>query len=364
VDNELSAFGYNRDGKQGKRQIVIGLLCNEEGIPLSIEVFSGNTQDPKTFGLQIKKVAERFGTDSVTFVGDRGMIKGKQIEDLNKEGFHYITAITKAQIKTLLREGTIQMGLFESELAEVETEEGIRYVIRCNPVRAQEIRETRQEKIKVVQEKVEKYNEYLRAHQKAKVGVGVKKIKGYIEKLKVEGWVVISAEGREIRVQIDEEALREEEKLDGCYVLKTDLVNKEITKEIIHRRYKDLALVEEAFRSIKTVQLEMRPIHVRLATRTRGHALVVMLAYRIIKELADRWEGLNITVGEGIKELATLCANEVSVEEGVYVNEIPVPRESVKRLLDAAKVRLPKILPYRGIKVTTKKKLTTRRKNL
>jgi hypothetical protein len=88
-----------------------------------------------------------------------------------------------------------------------------------------------------------------------------------------------------------------------------------------------------------------------------------MLAYKIIKELADRWEGLNITVGEGIKELATLCANEVSVEEGVYVNEIPVPRESVKRLLDAAKVRLPKILPYRGIKVTTKKKLTTRRKN-
>jgi len=87
-----------------------------------------------------------------------------------------------------------------------------------------------------------------------------------------------------------------------------------------------------------------------------------MLAYKIIKELADRWEGLNITVGEGIKELATLCANEVSVEEGVYVNEIPVPRESVKRLLDAAKVRLP-ILPYRGIKVTTKKKLTTRRKN-
>lgn len=120
--------------------------------------------------------------------------------------------------------------------------------------------------------------------------------------------------------------------------------------------------MERAFRSSKTVDLEMRPIHVRLATRTKGHAFVVMLAYRIISELANRWESLNITVGEGIKELATLCANEVSVEEGVYINEIPAPRESVKRLLDAAKVRLPKILPHKGIKVTTKKKLASRRK--
>ncbi|MCX7914640.1 MAG: IS1634 family transposase, partial [Thermodesulfovibrionales bacterium] len=101
--NELSAFGYNRDGKRGKKQIVIGLLCNEEGIPLSIEVFKGNSQDPKTFSKQIKKVAERFGAKGVTFVGDRGMIRSKQIEELRGEGFHYITAITKAQIKELLK---------------------------------------------------------------------------------------------------------------------------------------------------------------------------------------------------------------------------------------------------------------------
>jgi Transposase len=206
TENELSAFGYNRDGKQGKRQIVIGLLCNEEGIPLSIEVFSGNTQDPKTFASQIKKAAGRFGSERVTFVGDRGMIKSGQVEDLNKEGFHYITAITKAQIKTLLSQNIIHMGLFERELAEVETEEGIRYVLRCNPVRAEEIRKSRQDKLKVLQKKIQRYNEYLKEHQRAKTDIAVNKIKAYTEQLKISGWVIITAEDRDIKVTVNKDA--------------------------------------------------------------------------------------------------------------------------------------------------------------
>src|SRR6266849_4500663 len=95
--NELAAFGYNRDGKKGKRQIVIGLLCDEDGHPVSIEVFPGNTQDQQTFAAQINKVKARFGVYEITFVGDRGMIKGQQIEDLAQQGLHYITAITKPQ---------------------------------------------------------------------------------------------------------------------------------------------------------------------------------------------------------------------------------------------------------------------------
>ena len=110
--NELAAFGYNRDGKRGKRQIVIGLLCDEEGVALSIEVFEGNTSDAKTFLPQVRKSAERFGVREVTFVGDRGMIKSPQIEQLG-EGLHYITAITKPQIESLLRAGVIQMELFD-----------------------------------------------------------------------------------------------------------------------------------------------------------------------------------------------------------------------------------------------------------
>src|ERR687888_484385 len=165
--NELAAFGYNRDGKKGKMQIVIGLLCDEDGQPVSIEVFPGNTQDPHTVAAQLAKVKSRFGATAITFVGDRGMIKGQQIEDLVQHGFHYITAITKPQIDKLLRTGTFQLALFDQELAEVLTEEGLRYVLRRNPVRAQEVRDTRHAKLVTLQALVAKANQYLTDHPRA-----------------------------------------------------------------------------------------------------------------------------------------------------------------------------------------------------
>jgi transposase len=361
--NELSAFGYNRDGKKGKMQIVLGLLCNEDGVPLSVEVFTGNTQDPKTFGPQIKKVADRFGSKEVTFVGDRGMIKSPQMEQLNSEpyGFHYITAITKPQIETLLKKKIIQMDLFDQALAEVSTTEGLRYVLRRNPARAQEIQESREDKLKVLKKESARQNQYLKEHPRATVEVATRKIKARSERLKMSAWVLISGAEREITLAVDNDALIEEAKLDGCYVLKTDLLEAAATKEVIHDRYKDLALVESAFRTSKTVELELRPIHVRLASCTRAHAFVVMIAYRIVKELSLRWQNMNVTVQEGINELTTLCASEVLINGAVKINDIPEPRKSVKGLLDAAKVRLPKFLPCSGINVTTKKKLQENR---
>lgn len=365
IHNELSAFGYNRDGKKGKLQIVIGLLCNEAGVPLSVEVFTGNTQDPKTFAPQIKKVAERFGSQEVTFVGDRGMIKSQQIEQLESEqyGFHYITAITKPQIEKLLRENVIQMDLFDQELAEVKTTEGLRYVLRRNPARAMEIQKSKQDKLNALKKERAKQNKYLKEHPRSVVEVALRNVNDRRKQLKVSDWALIKASGRQIELTVDDDILKEEAKLDGCYVLKTDLSEEAATKEIIHNRYKDLALVESAFRTSKTVELELRPIHVRLATRTRGHTFVVMLAYRIVKELSMRWQHLNVTVQEGINELATLCATELLLDGAVQLNDIPEPRESVKKLLEATNVRLPKSLPCSGIKVTTKKKLQSSRKN-
>jgi transposase len=361
--NELSAFGYNRDGKKGKMQIVLGLLCNEDGVPLSVEVFTGNTQDPKTFGPQIKKVADRFGSKEVTFVGDRGMIKSPQMKQLTSEpyGFHYITAITKPQIEALLKKKIIQMDLFDQGLAEVSTTEGLRYVLRRNPARAQEIQESREDKLKVLKKESARQNQYLKEHPRATVEVATRKIKAHSERLKMSAWVLISGVEREITLAVDNDALIEEAKLDGCYVLKTDLLEAAATKEVIHDRYKDLALVESAFRTSKTVELELRPIHVRLASCTRAHAFVVMIAYRIVKELSVRWQNMNVTVQEGINELTTLCASEVLINGAVKINDIPEPRKSVKGLLDAAKVRLPNFLPCSGINVTTKKKLQENR---
>jgi len=321
--NELSAFGYNRDGKKGKRQIVIGLLCDYKGRPLSIEVFAGNTQDTVTVASQIKKIADRFGGGPITFVGDRGMLKSRQIEDITEYGFHYITAITKPQIESLLDKGVIQMNLFDQHLAEVETEDGIRYVLRRNPERAAQIKLTRESKLTCLEQMVTKQNAYLAEHRRASVDVSLRKINQRCEKLKVSKWVKANASERRISLSIEKQALAEIEKLDGCYVLKTDLNKKAANKETIHCRYKDLAHVEWAFRTSKTVQLELRPVNVRLASRTRGHAFVVMLAYRIVQELANRWNRINLTVQEGIDELKTLCAMEILVAGKTRCNKIP-----------------------------------------
>ena len=360
--NELSAFGYNRDKKKGKRQIVIGLLCDETGTPLSIEVFKGNTKDPQTVGAQVTKVVKRFGGGSVTFVGDRGMIKSDEIEELNKAGFHYITAITKPQIRKLLKTGVIQMTLFDQHLAEVETDEGIRYVLRLNPIRMQEVRQTRQEKLRAVEEKVDEQNQYLAEHARAHVEVAQRKVHKKIEQLKLLGWLSERVTERVISLSEDRVALAEEAKLDGCYVLKTDLGKDVASKETVHSRYKDLALVEWAFRTSKTVTLEVRPVHVRTVSHTRGHVFVVMLSYLIIAELARCWRTLDTTVNEGIKQLDTICATRLLVKGKVRCNQIPRPRPFLQQLLEAAQVTLPEVFPSKEVTVTTKKKLTSRRK--
>jgi Transposase DDE domain len=360
--NELGEFGYNRDGKKGKKQIVIGLMCDVDGRPMSIEVFKGNTQDPATMASQIRKVADRFGGGDVTFVGDRGMIKSNQVKDLVGHGFHYITAITKPQIETLLKKNVIQMDLFDQDLAEVETDTGIRYVLRRNPLRAAEVAASRKSKIESVEKVVKSQNQYLKEHPRAQQEVALRKVCDRCKMLKTSTWLNASVLKREISLSFDNEALTEASKLDGCYVLKTDLSKEYANKETIHERYKDLSLVEWAFRTSKTVELEMRPLFVRLESRTRGHAFVVMLAYRIVNELAKRWSGLDLTVQEGISELSQICAIEMHINGEPQCNKIPEPRESIANLLRAANVKLPEVLPSKGIRVATRKKLIENRK--
>jgi len=361
VQNELAAFGYNRDGKRGKMQLVIGLLCDPEGRALSVEVFEGNTQDPQTFGSQVDKVAERFGGGEVTFVGDRGMIKSAQIEQVVSQGFHYITAITKPQIGALIRQGVFQMELFDEELAEVTLDDGPRYVLRRNPLRAQEAQACRQDKLAALQRHVEQKNAYLDEHPRAQAPAALRELNARAERLKISDWASVSASGRIISVEVDDTALAEAGRLDGCYVIKTDLSPERASKDVVHDRYKDLALVEQGFRISKTIHLEMRPVYVRLESRTRGHLFVVMLAYRIAKELAQRWQDLNLTVQEGVADLSTLCATEVLVNGTPRCNKIPEPNDSVQTLLAAAQVRLPDALPHRGVKVATRKNLQDRR---
>jgi hypothetical protein len=362
--NALAAWGYNRDGKPGKKQIVIGLLCDGQGRPLSIEVFVGNTGDTKTFGSQIRKVVERFGGQGVTFVGDRGMIKGPQIKELGQENFHYITAISKPQIETLLKQKVFPLELFDTALSEVASlPEKVRYILRRNPQRAAEMEAGRQSKRASLEQLLQTKNTRLEQKPKAQVKAALKALQARAAQLKIDSWVRVGAQKRQLVLTVDAAELAEARKLDGCYVIKTDLLADWATTQVVHDRYKDLTLVEQNFRTCKTVELEMRPVHVRLEASTRGHALVVMLAHRLIQELQRGWAEENLTVEEGLKELSTLCVTEVVVKGVVKDQLLPEPRPQVKKLMELAKAVMPKKLRYTGRIVSTKKHLKKSRVN-
>jgi transposase len=359
--NELGDYGYCRDKKKGKKQIVIGLLTDDEGEPISCEVFRGNTQDTTTFKNQVDKVAKRFGIEEVTFVGDRGMIKSAQIRDLSEAKYHYITALTKPQIETLLKNNVVQMELFDETVCEVAVE-NIRYIYRRNPVRAMEIRENRQGKLGKLRDVCAQKVKYLSEHPRAKVGVARRVVEEKGKKLKINTWVSVNTQGREVSLEIKDTELEEEEKLDGCYVIKTDLSVETASKQTAHDRYKGLSEVEWAFRTMKTTLLHLRGIFVRKANRTRAHVFIIMLAYLIAYHLRRLWQDVEVTIEEGIGELSSLCATEVIIGD-VHVQTIPAPRERGELLLKRANVTLPDAIPCRKVNVFTRKKLVEERRS-
>jgi hypothetical protein len=361
TQNAYASYGYNRDGKRGKLQMVVGLLTDVEGVPISVEVFDGNTQDPKTVWSQIRKMADRFGVEAVTLVGDRGMVKSAQIQMLNEASFYYLTAITKPQIHTLLRQGVLQLTLFDEAVCEVSVE-GVRYIVRRNPDRAEEIARMREDKLRSVCQRVEKENMYLREHPRARVEVAVRRVRAYAEQLRIADWVEVSVEGRRIGIEEDPGTLERVSCLDGCYVLKSDVPKEAASAEQLHARYKDLGRVEEAFRTMKTSHLEIRPVYVRTAAHTRAHVFIVMLAYRLRRELEVTWGSLDLTVAEGLSLLSSLCAQEIMTGNGGGYLSVPEPRASVAEVLAACGVRAPSALPRRKGKVATKRKLPSRRK--
>jgi transposase len=352
--NEFGSYGYNRDGKKGKLQIVVGLVCDRDGWPITIQVFEGNTSDTTTFGDQVRKAVERFGCKRITFVGDRGMIKASQKTDLAEADFNYITALTKKQIETLEKDGAIQLGMFDNNLCEV-SKDGIRYILRCNPVRKEEIAASRRSKMNSIEILLKKKASYLTDHPLAKVETATKDINEKIEKLNCK-WLTIQTDGRVLKLVQDEEKLTELSRLDGCYVITSDLPADVETAENIHQCYKDLAYVESAFRESKTNHLELRPINVRKKLSTKGHVFVVMLSYLMRMELKRAWRPIDGTVEEGIKALSTLSCVVETKEKFFSINKIPEPTGLCKKLLDALAVKLPKTYVQKNLTVATRKK--------
>ena len=358
--NALWEFGYNRDGKKGKEQIVVGLLTDGEGVPVSVRVFAGNTQDVKTVVDQISALVHRFGVEEVTFVGDRGMLKHSQLNLLGENRFHYITAITKAQIRKLLSGGVFQMELFDEDLGEIECE-GVRYIFRRNPQRTEELSINRADKLKSLHTLLDTQNRYLAGHMRAKVETALGRVTAYARKVKLQDWIELDVQQKRLTFRFNDHACEEASRLDGCYVVKTNLPATEIPATMIHERYKDLAQVEWAFRTFKQGHLEIRPTFVHTEASTRGHVFVIMLAYLLERELYRCWNHMNITVAEGIDEVGSLRGVEIALGNAAC-QKIPRPVGLAEKLLEAAAVRLPYILPTRRVVVATRKKLPDERK--
>jgi hypothetical protein len=284
----LVQFGYNRDGKRGFPQIVYGLLCNAEGCPVAIEVFAGNTGDSKTLSTQITKVRRRFGVHRVVFVGDRGMITTRRIDEELRgvDGLDWITALRADTIRLLAEQGVIQPSLFdEKDLAEVVSPEfpGERLIVCRNPLLAAERARKRAELLAATERQLDEIVAATRRTQRplsgrAEIGLRVGRV---LNRHKVGKHFELTIDDNGFSYRRNEARIAAEAELDGIYVIRTSVQPEALTSEDTVRAYKDLSTVERAFRSLKTVDLKVRPIFHWLDDRIRTHVFLCMLAYYV-----------------------------------------------------------------------------------
>jgi Transposase DDE domain len=285
---ELARFGHPRNGRRDKMQIVYGLLCSAGGCPIAIEVFEGNTGDPTTLGPQVTKLKQRFGLERVAVVGDRGMVTQARIEqDLKPAGLDWITALRAPAIQKLAAEGgPLQPSLFDQrDLAEIESSDfpGERLVVCKNPLLATERARKRDELLAATEQDLERLRERIMRKRRplrgaAKIGQAVGALLGR-RKVAKHFDVIITPES--LSFSRNHAAIAAEAALDGIYVLRTSVPDDALNTPDTVRAYKSLAHVERAFRSLKTVDLEIRPIFHWASPRVRAHVFLCMLAYHL-----------------------------------------------------------------------------------
>ena len=284
----LARLGHGRDGKKGKLQIVIGLVCNQEGCPVAVDVFEGNTGDPKTVRSQIKKVREKFGIRRIVLVGDRGMITEARIrEDLKEDkDLDWVTALRAPAIKELAENKRITPELYDDwGLAEVSCEEypGERLIVCKNPLLAVERARKREDLLCATEKNLELIKQATQRTKRplrgaGKIGLRAGKV---INQYKMAKHFMTQIGETGFSYGRKEESIAEESALDGIYVIRTSVSKQQMSAQDAVSSYKRLSVVERAFRCIKTVDLKIRPINHRLAQRVRSHVFICMLAYYV-----------------------------------------------------------------------------------
>jgi len=284
----LGKLGHSRDDKSGKLQIVFGLLTNASGCPVAVEVFDGNTSDPKTVATQVNKLRQRFGLSDMVLIGDRGMITSARIrEDLPaSQGIQWISALRATQIQKLASGGRLQMSVFDqTDLVEIAHPDfpGERLVACFNPLLAEERARKRPELLAATEKQLEKIAAATRRPRRPLRGeqnIGLRAGK-VLNRYKM---------GKHFQLRIEEDSfhyerkttnIEQEQHLDGIYVIRTNVRKEALSSQEVVASYKSLSGVERAFRSLKTVDLQVRPIHHRLPDRVRTHILLCVLAYYV-----------------------------------------------------------------------------------
>lgn len=357
--SELVKFGYNRDRKKGREQIVVGLICNEQGCPVGVEVYAGNTKDETTVIDKIHEIKTAYGIEKIIFVGDRGMVTQSNIEALKDENdLQTISALTHGGMMKLLDEKVIELDLFdEQNIHEVidPSNPSRRYCLCRNPVTAQRETDTRQRLLELTEVGLRGIADYKQKNTVEKLGARVGKVLAKYKMGKFIHWSIEAggdnARSRQHRLNwsIDTEKVADERRFDGCYIISTDVEKAHMSTLEVVKAYKSLAFVERAFRNLKTVQLEIRPVYHKNDDRIRCHVFLCMLAYYLQWHMEQRLVPLFNDNGEGeqrrwtfrgvIDSLAQITRNKVSAN-GVEFYQNSTPTDEQEQILKLLGVNL------------------------
>ena len=292
----LAKIGYSRDGKKGTLQVNYGILTDDRGCPVSVSVFEGNTGDPKTLLPQVEKIKKSFGIASLAMVGDRGMITNVQIEGMRKlDGVDWITALKSGAIGALVDDKTLQPDLFDERnlLSLAHPDYPGEQLVACrNPELAKRRAAKRRELIAATQRELEKIKAAVAAGRLKGTANIAERYGRVVGKYKVAKHFKRQIGDATFAFEIDEKNVAAEAALDGIYVIRTSIAKDKMAPEAAVLNYKKLAEVERAFRTLKGVDLQVRPIRHRLAGRVRAHIFLSMLAYYVQWHMIEAWKPL------------------------------------------------------------------------
>ena len=355
TESDLVTFGYNRDKKKGYKQVVIGLLCNAQGCPVGCEVFKGNTNDATTVAGKIDELRDSYDLQKIVFVGDRGMLTAARRKDLKRiEGLATISALTHGELADLIKRDLVQPELFdENNIVEISDpeKEGERYCLCRNPVTAESESATRRRLIALSEEGLAQIADYKQTTTVEILGARIGKLLAKYKMGKFIDWEVEAdraagsekkSRGHQVKWRIDEEKVKREQDLDGCYIVRTDVPEEAMSTQEVVSGYKSLGDVERAFRSLKTAHLEIRPVYHKTDERIKAHVFMCMLAYHLEWHMMQRLRPFFEKDGEGaqrrwtvkgvIARLAQIQSNRVTLQ-GIEFDQTTEADQEQKEIL-------------------------------